>query len=58
MQLTADLFKESNEWMLKIKAYYTESTEDGSTPTKQIVENTVKYIDEAQKGDIALMFGT
>ena len=44
--------------MLKIKAYYTESTEDGSTPTKQIVENTVKYIDEAQKGDIALMFGT
>lgn len=58
MQLTADLFKESNEWMLKIKACYTESTEDGSTPTKQVVENTVKYIDEAQKGDIALTFGT
>ena len=58
MQLTADLFQENNEWMLKIKACYTESTEDGSTPKEQIVENTVKYINEAKKGDISLTFGT
>ena len=57
LELDADLVKENDEWILKVKAEYTEQQEDGSAPVKHIREESFDYIEASNSGDISIYFG-